>query len=1009
MKIRYALLTLFSLCILASLAGSDPSYSDPSWEITFHKRGQLPDLAYQRELRQQAPWQQFLGEHGTWYVHFNESNGMPHRAYGKPISVQGSGPVEKAMNFITSRLSMFPIPAGDLIHTGTGSTGKNTFVNFKQQYNGVDILGSRFTVKLDGDGRVIMWGADVFSAIETEGFTALSSNEAAMFAAEGLPHTFSGLSDEPVLRLLHIPDGRESRFRMVYELTLEGNLGDIPAKFYTLVDAIDGTVWFRQNKVVHFHGDKKPCAAVACEKQPRIMGLPLTVGGSVNALIQPLNPFEDTETLPLPFLKITVSGTNYFTNANGVFSIPVNGPVTGQLRLEGNWSSVRTNGVVPQFNTSLAEGNGNSVTFNNAANIRERSAYFSTTDIHEHMKSWLPSFTGMDFALPTNVDVAGECNAFYDGSSINFYNLAGGCNATSLISDVVYHEYGHGINDKFYQSQGGSFNNGAMNEGYADFWALSRTDSPLLGVGFYTTNTDPLRRYDTDRKVYPVDLVGQVHADGEIICGAWWDTHLLMGGNWDLTRALFVDAYPGLQATEFNGNEGVAYTDVLIDVLQADDNDGDITNGTPNGNAIVEGFYLHGITLISNAEIFHNDVEFAEAGESIQLDGEIVLNFPFNQYLDNATVFYKINDENAWNEAEMTIIAEEYLTVNLPAQPAGTLIAYYLGAEDINGSLSNVLPVGAEMNDANLPFYILVGYDLVGFHDCDVNEDFGNWSLGVADDNATTGEWELEFPIGSFTDPNDLSTAIAPYYQHTPGPDGELCYVTGNSSSPTAGIGENDVDGGKTTLVSPSIDMSQYDNPCITYWRWYTNSPPTGANPGSDWWEVLITDDGGQSWVHVEETKTSDQSWRRKAFRVADYVDISGDIRMRFIASDSIWPGQNLDGGSLVEAALDDFGVYDLATPNSLNETSAEIEGINLWPNPAGTTLTAEIFLVEPGMASLSLFDVNGKWCYSEEGIYLNPGGQQVSLNLSGIAPGIYTMEVVVKGERTLRAKVVKE
>ena len=54
---------------------------------------------------------------------------------------------------------------------------------------------------------------------------------------------------------------------------------------------------------------------------------------------------------------------------------------------------------------------------------------------------------------------------------------AGGCNSMAQIGDVVYHEYGHGINDKFYQSLGGSFNNGGMGEGYADIWALGITET----------------------------------------------------------------------------------------------------------------------------------------------------------------------------------------------------------------------------------------------------------------------------------------------------------------------------------------------------------------------------------------------------------------------------------------------------------------------------------------------------------------------------------------------------
>ena len=59
---------------------------------------------------------------------------------------------------------------------------------------------------------------------------------------------------------------------------------------------------------------------------------------------------------------------------------------------------------------------------------------------------------------------------------------------------------------------------------------MSLGDIAEIGKGFYTDNQDGIRRYDIDPKVYPEDIVGEVHADGEIICGAWYDTHLLLGG-----------------------------------------------------------------------------------------------------------------------------------------------------------------------------------------------------------------------------------------------------------------------------------------------------------------------------------------------------------------------------------------------------------------------------------------------------------------------------------------------
>ena len=45
---------------------------------------------------------------------------------------------------------------------------------------------------------------------------------------------------------------------------------------------------------------------------------------------------------------------------------------------------------------------------------------------------------------------------------------------TAPFRDVVYHEYGHGINYDLYAFLGdpGGMNNGAMQEGYADIWGL---------------------------------------------------------------------------------------------------------------------------------------------------------------------------------------------------------------------------------------------------------------------------------------------------------------------------------------------------------------------------------------------------------------------------------------------------------------------------------------------------------------------------------------------------------
>ena len=150
--------------------------------------------------------------------------------------------------------------------------------------------------------------------------------------------------------------------------------------------------------------------------------------------------------------------------------------------------------------------------------------------------------------------------------------------------------------------------------------------------------------------------------------------------------------------------------------------------------------------------------------------------------------------------------------------------------------------------------------------------------------------------------------------------------------------------------------MTNLNNPAFSYFRWYTNSPYSGANPGADWWQVMITDDL-VNWHYVENNKSSDISWRKFAFRVLDYVNLTNTIQIKFIASDSLRPGQNLDGGSLVEAAVDDLYLYESQfissidydnsmTPNLLRVT--DVLGRDVDPNLINKIVTL-IYIYDNG------------------------------------------------------------
>jgi hypothetical protein len=113
------------------------------------------------------------------------------------------------------------------------------------------------------------------------------------------------------------------------------------------------------------------------------------------------------------------------------------------------------------------------------------------------------------------------------------------------------------------------------------------------------------------------------------------------------------------------------------------------------------------------------------------------------------------------------------------------------------------------------------------------------WTVGDVNDDATAGLWELSIPVGTFFDGN----------QAQPGSDysdeGEKCFLTGAATS-SGSVGFDDVDGGKTTLLSPVFDFDGYNEILVSYWRWYTNN--VGDNPGTDYWQVDVSSDGGQNW-----------------------------------------------------------------------------------------------------------------------------------------------------------------
>ena len=198
---------------------------------------------------------------------------------------------------------------------------------------------------------------------------------------------------------------------------------------------------------------------------------------------------------------------------------------------------------------------------------------------------------------------------------------------------------------------------------------------------------------------------------------------------------------------------------------------------------------------------------------------------------------------------------------------------------------------------------------LIGEPEILVNNEFEQqdlWTVGDIDDQASAGIWERAIPNPTYDDNGEI---IQPDFDHTV--DGQYCFITGNDvSNNDSEFGFGDVDGGKTTLFSPTYDLSEYSTAAVSYWRWYANAAAGGANPGNDIWRVDVSNDGGNIWYSLEETNENSNTWTRYQFILNDEtISLSDQIKFRFIAEDIYYDGDDGSGGSIIEAGLDDFKI----------------------------------------------------------------------------------------------------
>ena len=230
----------------------------------------------------------------------------------------------------------------------------------------------------------------------------------------------------------------------------------------------------------------------------------------------------------MPHLEVTVNGATG-TPMLRAFDLDIPGNVTGQT-MELTAATQRSTLMVLRHHRLNLTGSDNSLSA--PGNVKEASAYRSVNLIHDHMRQWLPNFIDLDFCMPVNIDVAGM-QRLLRRSQCEFHDLVAGCNLTHSLSMSSITSTATPSTIGTIQ-MGSFFLNGAMNEGYADLWAMSFANIAEIGKGFYVDNNDESGGMTRTPKSTPRTLWVKCMRM-EKFCGAWYDTHLSMGGDWDQT------------------------------------------------------------------------------------------------------------------------------------------------------------------------------------------------------------------------------------------------------------------------------------------------------------------------------------------------------------------------------------------------------------------------------------------------------------------------------------------
>lgn len=384
--------------------------------------------------------------------------------------------------------------------------------------------------------------------------------------------------------------------------------------------------------------------------------------GAVSVRHHPRLPTDPLVTSPLSGAVVVGASGDAVTDDAGAWSL-ADGPFV--LSLQGPHVSVEDR---QGADLAVALAGGDEVV-DAPDDLSELDAFVHVGEIRAAWSPLAPDHPWLAGEVMVDVDQGlAACNAYFLGWTLHFYRPVPSCHPPAQHADVVFHEWGHGLHDKSILS--GVFDL-AVSEGVADVVAWRRTGDDVIARGLFVNgdgmrDLSELRRWPDD-----VDEV-EPHETGRIVSGALRDLALSWADEPPDTFESFLLSFLAV---------GPRMESALDDARFADDDDGNLQNGTPHECDLARAFGRHGYGPLTGG---FGRVEVSHAPPSTAVAGA-----PTEVVLDVDASVLPTCVEAAGDDVVLTVVVDgaapielavegrgRELRAELPAAPAGAIVEW---------------------------------------------------------------------------------------------------------------------------------------------------------------------------------------------------------------------------------------------------------------------------------------------------------------------------------------------